>query len=275
MHSEEIAVQEFVQFKTNQRELWAGFGANEGFTTIPAGELVTFAGVSPGERVLDVACGTGVVAITAGRAGAEASGLDLTPVLLERARENASIAEVSVDFTEGDAEALPYADKTFDVVLSQFGHMFAPRPEIAISEMLRVLRPGGRVAFTTWPPEHTMGLLFALMSRSLPSPMIDSPKPAPPPLWGDPSVIRHRLGSAVTHLRFGRGAMVVPVLSAKHMLIGIEAIFGPLKALFAKLDQEDPNRATALREEIVTLIRDQMEGNTLRQHFLMSVATKV
>ena len=79
----------------------------------------------------------------------------------------------------------------------------------------------------------------------------------------------------MTHLRFGRGAMVVPVLSAKHMLIGIEATFGPLQSLLAELDQEDPNRAAAIREEIVALIRDQMEGNTLKQHFLISVATKV
>ena len=275
MDSVEIAVQDFAQFKANQRELWAGFGANEGFTTIPAGELVAFARVLPGERVLDVACGTGVVAVTAARAGARASGLDLTPVLLERARENARLAEVEVDFTEGDAESLPYADATFDVVLSQFGHMFAPRPELATSEILRVLRPGGRLAFTTWPPEHTMGLLFAMMSRSLPSPVNGAPQPAPPPLWGDPSVIRQRLGSEVTHLRFGRGAMVVPVLSERHMLIGVEATFGPLKSLLAKLDQEDPNRAAAIREEIVALIRDQMEGNTLKQHFLISVATKV
>ena len=82
-------VQEFTQFKANQRELWAGFAANEGFTTIPAGELVAFAKLLPGERVLDVACGTGVVAVTAARAGAKVRGLDLTPVLLERARENA------------------------------------------------------------------------------------------------------------------------------------------------------------------------------------------
>lgn len=275
MQSEAVAVEDFARFKANQRELWAGFGANEGFTTIPAGDLVAFAKVAPGERVLDVACGTGVVAVTAARAGARASGLDLTPVLLERARENARIAEVDVDFTEGDAEALPYADNTFDVVLSQFGHMFAPRPELVTSEMLRVLKPGGRIAFTTWPPEHTMGLLFALMSRSVPSPLNEAPKPAPPPLWGDPNVIRQRLGDAVRQLRFGRGAMIAPVLSAKHMLLGIETTFGPLKLLLAKLDREEPNRSATIRDEIVALVAEHTEGNTLRQHFLMSAALKV
>ena len=89
-----IAQDEFAAFKANQKEVWAGFGVNEGFTTVPAGELVTFARVKGGDRVLDVGCGTGVVAVTAARTGADVTGLDLTPVLLERARENAKIAEV-------------------------------------------------------------------------------------------------------------------------------------------------------------------------------------
>src|SRR4029079_8419210 len=101
----------------------------------------------------DVACGTGVVSVTAARAGATVSGLDLTPELLERARENARIGSFDVEFREGDVEALPFGDAEFDVVLSQFGHMFAPRPQVAIAEMLRVLKSGGTIALSTWPPE--------------------------------------------------------------------------------------------------------------------------
>ena len=170
----------FAQFKATQREMWAGFVANEGFTTIVAGELVAFARVKPGTAVLDVGCGTGVAAITAARAGAAAIGLDLTPVLLDRARENAAIAGVDVPFTEGDVEALPYGDGSFDVVLSQFGHMFAPRPEIAVAEMLRVLKPHGLLAFATWPPEHVMGQLFSLIGRTMPSKPDGIPAAAPP-----------------------------------------------------------------------------------------------
>src|SRR5271163_166236 len=144
----------FVQFKSGQREAWNLFLPLEQFTMIPAGKLVAFAKVAPGQAVLDVACGTGVVAITAARAGARVRALDLSPTLLERARENARITGVELDFVAGDAEALPYPDAAFDVVLSQFGHMFAPRPEVAVAEMMRVLRPGGRVAFSTWPPDH-------------------------------------------------------------------------------------------------------------------------
>ncbi|HSU69540.1 MAG TPA: class I SAM-dependent methyltransferase [Tepidisphaeraceae bacterium] len=161
----------FQQFKSAQREAWAGFAVNEGFTTPPAAELVKFAGVGPNDRVLDVGCGTGVVAITAARKGAKTAGLDLTSALLERARQNAAIAGVEVEFEEGDVENLPYDDGSFDVVLSQFGHMFAPRPAVATAQMLRVLKLGGRIAFSTWPPEHNMGRLFSLLARHMPQPL--------------------------------------------------------------------------------------------------------
>ena len=275
--TEDRAVEEtepFHQFKARQREAWAGFGANEGFTTFAAGDLVAFARVQRGETVLDVGCGTGVVAVTAARAGAIAKGIDLTPVLLVRARENAALAGVEVEFVEGDAEALPYADGSFDVVLSQLGHMFAPRPEVATAEMLRVLKPGGRIAFTTWPPEHVTGQLFQLMGRNVPPLPPGAPVPAPPPLWGDPNVVRERLGDRVSGLRFGRSAMYAPALSARHVQIGVESSFGPLKTLLAGLDQDQPERAAAIRAEIVLLVSENMEGNVLRQPYLMSCATK-
>jgi len=264
----------FAQFKSMQREMWAGFGANEGFTTMIAGDLVTFAQIAPGESVLDVGCGTGVVAVTAARAGARVRGLDLTPALLERARENAVLADVEIEFMEGDVESLPYPDRTFDVVLSQFGHMFAPRPELATSEMLRVLKPGGRIAFSTWPPEHAMGGLFSIMGRATPAPPPGAPAAAPPPQWGDPNIVRARLGEAVTKLRFSRSSMNIPALSPKHVLLSIEATFGPLKTLLARLDEQHPEQAHALRSEILQLIRDNTEGNVLRQFYLLSQATK-
>ena len=274
-HADAVAIHdEFAAFKANQKEMWAGFGMNEGFTTPPAGELVLFARVKPGDRVLDVGCGTGVVAVTAARCGAQATGLDLTPVLLERARENALIAQVEADFIEGDAENLPFADASFDVVLSQLGHMFAPRPDVAVAEMLRVLKPGGRLAFTTWPPEHVTGQLFQMMAANMPPPPADAPRPVPPVVWGDPNVIRQRLGDRVSHVRFGRGAMIAPALSAKHVQMGVEASFGPLKTMLAKLDAAAPERASDLRKQIVELIHENMEGNVLRQHFLMTAAIK-
>src|SRR5689334_1011113 len=153
------------QFKANQKAAWANFAMLENLTGTTAPHLLRFAGIRAGAQVLDVACGTGVVALTAARAGAKVQGIDLTPELVARARENASLMRLEVPFQEGDVESLPFADGAFDVVVSQFGHMFAPRPEVAIAEMLRVLKPGGTIAFATWPPELFVGRWFALMSR--------------------------------------------------------------------------------------------------------------
>ena len=198
---------EFASFKLMQKKAWAHFAPFELLTTPVAARLVRHAGVQPGHRVLDVACGTGVVAVTAARQGATVTGLDLTPELLARALENAAIGGLTIDWHEGDAEALPFSDASFDVVVSQFGHMFAPRPAVVVAEMLRVLRPGGTIAFATWPPELFTGRMFQLTARYLPVP---DPAPAPPPQWGVPSVILERLGSAVTDVRFDRGCMVHP-----------------------------------------------------------------
>ena len=144
-----------------------------------------------------------------------------------------SIAGVDIDFIEGDAEALPYPDASFDVVLSQFGHIFAPRPAVAVKEMLRVLKPGGRIAFSTWPPEHFTGRMFAFVARHAPPPPPASDTPAPPPLWGDPNVIRERLGEAVTDLKFARDTLVGPALSSQHFRTAQETTIGPLTKLIA------------------------------------------
>jgi SAM-dependent methyltransferase len=263
----------FGQFKSAQREVWSLFAPLEMFTMIPAAKLVSFARVAPKETVLDVGCGTGVVAVTAARAGARVRGLDLTPALLERARQNASIAGVEVDFTEGDAEALPYPDASFDVVLSQFGHMFAPRPEVATAEMLRVLKPGGRIAFSTWPPDHFVGVMFALVGRYMPPPPSGAATPAPPPQWGDPNVVRERLGDAVEKLAFERGTMIVPVLSVPHQRAVFEATLGPVIKVVQIL-QAQPDRLAAFRLELEGCIREIFTDNQVGQHYLMSRALK-
>ncbi len=257
------------QFKAVQREAWALFAPLATFTTPPAACLVAYAGVGKGQELLDVACGTGVVAVTAARRGARVRGLDLSPVLLEDARKNAEVIGAQIEFREGDAEALPYADATFDVVLSQFGHMFAPRPEVVTREMLRVLKPGGRIAFSTWPPELYIGKMFALVARYMPPP----PGVAPPPAWGDPNVVRERLGDAVSSIEFDRDDMFVPSLSPQHYRAMMEVTAGPVIKLAATLAGE-PQRLAQFRGELEAIAATWFQNNRVRQSFLMTRAIK-
>jgi len=259
------------KFKQNQREGWAHFGPLELITTSPAAQLVRFARVRAEDGVLDVGCGTGVVAVTAARLGARVTGLDLTPELLERARENAVLAQVSIDFHEGDVEKLPFVDNEFDVVLSQYGHLFAPRHDVAIGEMLRVLRPGGTIAFSTWPPEMIVGRMFALAARYAPPP---PPGVSPPPEWGDPNIIRERLGDKVKDLRFDRATMHIPVLSPQHQRVTAERI-GPLRKLVEMLSATDAVKLEAFRREYEAIAGDYLQDNVIQQHYLMTRATKV
>src|SRR5262249_33106565 len=150
--------------------VWSNFALFENLTGSVAGRLVSFAGIKPGAKVLDVGCGTGVVGLTAARLGARVTGADLTPELVAHAKENSALMGVQAEWLQGDAEALPLPDASFDFVVSQFGHMFAPRPEVAIREMLRVLKRGGVIAFSTWPPEMFVGRMFALNGKYGPPP---------------------------------------------------------------------------------------------------------
>ena len=140
---------EISKLKERAKEGWSSFVPFEALTGTSAPKLVRFAKVYSSSKVLDVACGTGVVGLTAARLGAVVKGLDLTPNLIIRAKENAKIMSLEADFFEGDAENMPFSDEEFDFVVSQYGHMFAPRPNVVIEEMARVLKPGGVLAFST------------------------------------------------------------------------------------------------------------------------------
>ncbi|MGH8154468.1 MAG: class I SAM-dependent methyltransferase [Rhodanobacteraceae bacterium] len=259
----------FAQLKVAQGQGWSLFAPLEAATTMPAARLVAHAGVCRGQRVLDAACGTGVVALTAARVGAVVSAIDLSPELIVYGRQHATLAGANIVFKEGDVEALPYEDASFDVVLSQFGHMFAPRPEVAVAEMLRVLRPGGTLAFSTWPPEHFLGQMFALVARYAPPP----PGAAPPTQWGDPDTVRQRLGDAVSDIVFDRGIMDFPALSAQHYRRGMEHTLAPVVELVATL-QEDPTALTAFRSELDAFLDQHIAENRVRHHYLMTRATR-
>jgi SAM-dependent methyltransferase len=268
----EIAMDPITQFKEQQKAAWSNFAILENMTGMAAPRLVKFAGIKAGSAVLDVACGTGVVALSAARLGAKATGVDLTPELVARAKENAGLMNLDATWHEGDAEQLPVPDVSFDVVVSQFGHMFAPRPDVVIREMLRVLKPGGTIAFVTWPPELFTGRMFALTAKYSPPP----PSGVSPPVqWGDAATIRERLGTAVKDITFARDAMLFPILSPQHFRLFMERNFGPAIKLFQGLDKSDPDKSAALRREVEDLAAQYFENNTVRQDYLLTRAVKV
>jgi SAM-dependent methyltransferase len=153
--------------------------------------------ITPGMRVLDVACGAGQLALMAARAAAVVTGVDIATNLVEQARTRARAEGLSVRFEEGDAEILPYGDASFDVVVSLIGAMFAPRPELVASELLRVCRPGGLVAMANWTPGGFVGQMFKTIGRHVPPP----PGVPSPVLWGDETTVRQRLGDGTADLR--------------------------------------------------------------------------
>ncbi|MCA1811071.1 MAG: methyltransferase domain-containing protein [Halobacteriales archaeon] len=263
------ATPDLTAFKERQKQVWGSFEAAAMFTLPAAARLVRFAGVRAGDRVLDVGTGTGNVAISAAREGASVVGSDLTPPLLEAAKRSAQAAGIGgIEWREADAEALPFQDAAFDVVLSQFGHMFAPRPEVAVREMLRVLKPGGRIAFSTWPPESLPGRMFSFQARFLPPPA------GVPPVaqWGETATIRSRLGAGVRDLRFERGSFAIPALGPRHLVAWQEANLGPAKALAAALDSNP--QAGAVRAEYAALLEPFFDGNEARHDYLMTRAVK-
>lgn len=257
--------------KNAARKTWAEgeYLALARFLPPSSAHLVRAAGVERGDKVLDVACGTGVTAITAARHGAEVTGLDLTPDLLSVAEEEAARADVTgITWSEGDAEDMPY-DDTFDLVLSSFGHMFTPDPRAVRDEMLRVLKPGGRIAFTTWPPESVVGQIFKVLSSIVTPP----PDAAPPPQWGDTDTVRDRLADAVTDLGFERGTVSWPTLSPGHLWGFFRETYGPFIMAMEKL-QDDPEKQLTMAEGIQSVFDRFFEDNAVAFDYLVTRATK-
>lgn len=221
------------QFKQAQRWVW-GLGHYPSFAQLldgAASMTVERSRVSAGERVLDVATGTGNAALWAARAGARVTGLDLSPALLETARERSREEGLEVEWVEGDAEALPFADDEFDRVISVFGAIFAPRHERTASELLRVTRAGGTVALTSWVPDGVMGRMIAAQSTFIPPPE-DAQSPV---LWGVEAHARDMLAGAAA-LSFEPATVTLLDESVEHYLGNLEENLGPLVAARAALE---------------------------------------
>ena len=232
--------------KAGMRATWTAgdFGRLARYESTSGEDLVRRLGLGPGDRVLDVACGTGNVALAAARAGATVTGLDFAPNLLAQARARAAAEGLAIRFDEGDAEDLPYADGAFDVVASAFGVMFAPRPERAAAELLRVCRPGGRIALLNWTPRSFVGQLFLLVCRYAPLP----PQVRPPVLWGVEASVRTYLGTGMADLhatpRIYQLAYPFGPAAVADLYI---ANLGAIQRAYAGLD---PERQAALRRDL-------------------------
>ncbi len=237
----------FAELKQRLRATWmAGdFGEIARLNARGAEDFVNRLNLKPGAKVLDVACGTGNQSIPAARAGAQVTGLDIAPNLVQQARQRAESEKLKIEFVEGDAEKLPYDAGQFDVVMSMFGAMFAPRPDVVASELKRVCRPGGLIAMGNWTPEGFVGQMFKITSRHAPPP----PGIPPPVLWGDEKVVAERLGAGV-RLQTKRQYLLFDYpFSPAETVAFFRKNFGPTLTTFARLDEAGQK---ALSDDLTT-----------------------
>ncbi len=235
--------------KTRLRATWiAGdFGQIAKASAPGAEEFIKGLGLQPGMKVLDVACGTGNLALPAARLGAVVTGVDIAPNLLKQARENAEREGLRIQFDEGDAEALPYEDAGFDAVVTMFGAMFAPRPEVVAAELMRVCRPRGFIAMANWTPTGVTGKMFKIVSSHVPPPA----GMLPPVLWGVDATVRERLSEGMSKLETKpRMISLAYPFSPAAVVEHFRNYFGPAQKAFSALDD---NGQAALRRDLEQL----------------------
>ena len=238
-----------------------------------AGHLAERAAVESGEAVLDIGCGTGSVAITAARRGADVTGVDITPSMLADARANAERAGVDdIDWREGDATDLPFGDDAFDVTLSSLGHMYGDPPEATTRELLRVTRPDGRIGFTAWTPTGLFPFMAGVVATYLPPAAL--PDYSEPPFrWGDSDVVAERLGEAVTELSVETETALYPALSPAQFRHEIATTSG----VFATFLEAVPDEEQApLEAELVETIQPYFDErrNAVELAYLLAVAER-
>jgi SAM-dependent methyltransferase len=260
--------------KTKHRAMWALGDYNAVATELiaPLGPvLVDACRVGRGDRVLDVAAGSGNAAIPAALAGGDVVASDLTPELLEIGEREAAKVGAVLQWREADAEALPFDDDKFDVVMSVVGVMFAPHHQQSADELVRVCRPGGTVGLVSWTPEGFIGQLFATMKPYAPPP---PPGAQPPPLWGDEDHVRSLLGDRVTDVVTHRQTLRVDHFGEPEEFRDyFKSNYGPTIAVYKNI-ADDPSRVAALDQALVELARRFTVDDVFGWEYLLLTARK-
>ncbi|MEU7011223.1 class I SAM-dependent methyltransferase [Streptomyces sp. NPDC046332] len=235
------------------------------------GVLVQECGIREGDRVLDVAAGSGNAAIPAALLGADVIASDLTPELLEVGRNLAGERGARLDWREADAEDLPFADGEFDTVMSCVGVMFAPHHQQTADELVRVCRPGGTIGLINWTPEGFIGQMFATMRPYAPPP---PPGAQPPPLWGNPEHVRSLLGDRVTDVDARRRPLRVDRFARPEEFRDFfKASYGPTIATY-RFISEDPDRVAALDEALADLASQHLADGAMDWEYLLVTARR-
>jgi SAM-dependent methyltransferase len=265
---------ELETLKTKLRATWTAGDFHEIAKAYTRGaeQFVERLNLQPGTKFLDVACGSGNLAIPAARQGATVSGMDIAPAMILQARANADREGLKADFQEGDAEALQYGDNTFDVVATMFGAMFAPRPDVTASELLRVCKSGGRIAMANWTPSGFVGQMFKTTAAHVPPP----PSMPPPVLWGVEETVRERFGEGVSALETKPRSVIFRfAMPPADVVEHFRNYYGPTQKAFGALDETGQ---AALRSDLEKLWSDNnhvTDGTTeVESQYLEVIATK-
>lgn len=226
---------ELESLKSKLRATWTAGDFAEIAKAIQGGaeEFVKRLDIQRGTIVLDVACGNGNTAIPAAKAGAEVTGLDIAPYLIEQAIERAEREKVRAEFDVGDAEDLPYEPASFDLVMTMFGAMFAPRPDVVAAELKRVCRPGGVIAMANWTPQGFIGQMFKITGKHVAPPAGMSS----PILWGDEQTVSERFADGISNLQMTRRKIDFDFsISPEDVVEHFRMYYGPTQKAFGALD---------------------------------------
>ncbi len=257
-----------------QRDTWSegDFGMVAGLVMPPSEQLVNAVEIFPGDRVLDVACGSGNGALAAARrAWGNTVACDFVPSLLETGRQRAATERLEIEFVEADAQDMPFGDASFDVAISIYGAMFAPDQEKTAAELLRVVKPGGKIGMANWTPEGTVGGMFMTIAKHAPPP----PGINPPLLWGKEDRLRELFGDGISDLKVERRLSRQPFRSTDHYIDFFRTYFGPMKRAFERVGSEGEEAlAEDLRAHLEQANTAGDRALVLEAEYLQVVATR-